>query len=412
MSDYIKNVLIGVFVLAALAASIWIILFMEPKVGDGKKILHVRFSDISGVNVGTRVNLAGRPVGEVIEIQKAPDARKEQTDPLGRVYFYLLVLRVDSSVEIYNTDSIAIQTTGLLGEKTIGIIPKAAEQGVKPKIVTNTVIYGDSIAPLEMAIHQISNVAEKMEVAIEDFDNWFMENHEELSMTVKSFGDAMKQIDTLIDNANKEQILASAKQAIDSFTASMDLVQDALQEAQDNDTMTKINTILENFAQASEFINDDGRQIAHNIAQITDDIAQGKGTLGKMVSSEDLYLRVVAIMSKVDTLMNDLNHYGLLFQYDKHWQRIRTKRANLLEALDTPTEFRSYYEKEIDDITTSLSRISTLMEKAEETNTKERIIQNTSFQCDFANLLRKLEEMLDSLKLYNEQILKTDCDHP
>lgn len=137
-------------------------------------------------------------------------------------------------------------------------------------------------------------------------------------------------------------------------------------------------------------------------------MADGKGSLGKIITSDDLYLRFVAIMSKVDTLMNDLNHYGLLFQYDKHWQRIRTKRANLLQALDTPEEFRSYYEQEMDGITTALSRISILLEKAKCPEDRQNILQNKPFQCDFADLLRKVEEMLDSLKLYNEQILESD----
>ena len=103
--------------------------------------------------------------------------------------------------------------------------------------------------------------------------------------------------------------------------------------------------------------------------------------------------------------MNDVNHYGLLFQYDKHWQRMRTKRANLIEALKTPDQFKNYFQREVDDVTTSLARISVLLEKAENAQTKEKIIQSPLFKQDFSELMRQIEDLLKSAKLYNEQLM-------
>ena len=39
MSDKIKNILIGLFTLMAIAITVAIILFLEPSIGDGKKTL-------------------------------------------------------------------------------------------------------------------------------------------------------------------------------------------------------------------------------------------------------------------------------------------------------------------------------------------------------------------------------------
>ena len=407
MSDKLKNILIGLFVIVAVIATIYIIIFLEPKVGDGGKTLRVRFSNISGINIGTRVTLAGKPVGEVVDIEEVKGARQDPTDELGRVYFYQLTLKVDSSVEVYNTDEINISTTGLMGEKSIAIIPKAPTKGVIPKNISDQIIYAQSVEPLENVIFQISNVAEKMEEAIGNFDVWFVENQDELSNAVKSFSNAMKQINQMVDSVNKEKLVASIKEATVNFSENMKLIQSSLEEIQDNEMLAKFNVILENFAEASEYINTDGTQILTNVNKITQDIAEGKGTLGKFIKQDDFYLRLISIMSKVDTLMNDVNHYGLLFQYDKSWQRIRTKRANLLEALDTPKEFKDYFETEIDTITTSLARISVLLEKAEDPKEKEKIFCSSYFQKDFANLLRQVEHLMDSLKLYNEQLIET-----
>lgn len=404
MSDKLKNALIGLFIIIALASSIYMVLFLEPQIGDGKKILRVRFSNVASINVGTQVTLAGKPVGEVIKIDEVKGAREDHTDELGRVYFFQLTLKVDSSVEIYNTDEVTIATTGLLGEKSIAIIPKAAVKGVPPKNITDQIIYAQSVEPLENIVHQISSLSERMESTIGDLDVWFVENQDELSTAVKNFGAALGQIEQMIDSVNKEKIIDSVKEAIADFSVNMKMIQASIAEFQDNEMLAKFNTILENFETASKYISTDGVELLSNMNKISQDIVSGQGTLGKFIKNDDFYLRLTTILSKVDTLMNDINHYGVLFQYDKKWQRIRTKRANLLEALQTPKEFKSYFEGEVDTITTALERISVLMDRAEE---KDKLMSSGPFQKDFADLLRQVEHLLDSLKLYNEQLVET-----
>lgn len=407
MSDQFKNILIGLFVVVAIVISVSIILFMEPKIGDGKEILHVRFSNISGVTVGTQVKLAGRPVGEVISIKEIQNAREEQTDSLGRVYFYELTLKMDSSAQVYTCDELSIKTTGLLGEKTISITPKAPPKGEKPILVKDKeIIYGKAVDPVESVLHEMAGVAKNISKAVVDFDKWFLENQNNLSDAVTSFEGAMSEIETAIATVNKEELIFSLKDSTDSFGDNMKLLRSALEEMQDNDTVGKLNIILDNFVGTSYSLNSDGRQVLANLNIITQDIADGRGTIGKLVKDSDAYLRVTAILSKVDTLMNDINHYGLLFQYDKHWQRIRTKKANLLTALKTPDEFKNYFQTETDNITTSLARLSILLEKAQNVEDKEKILNNTLFKKDFAELLRQVEELLDSVKLYNEDLVE------
>lgn len=370
MKDKLKTIYIGIFVAVALAASIYLIMFLQPVIGDGGKTLQVRFSNIANISIGTRVTLAGKPVGEVTAIDPIEGARSDVTDELGRVYFYQLTLEVDSTVEVYNTDEIVIATTGLLGEKSIAIVPKAPIKGQIPKIITNQIIYANSVEPIEKITHEISTLAEKLQGAIDDFDTWFVENEEELSFAVKSFGNAFDQINIFTGEVNQQQIAASLKIAIDGFNVNMDYMQEALQ----------------------------------NVNNITGGLVEGEGTVGKLLKSDDFYLRLAAVMNKVDTLMNDINHYGLMFQYDKHWQRIRTKKMNILERLCTPEQFKVYFENEVDNINSSLGRLNVVMEKT--ASKKDRPL----FQKDFYSFMRQVEHLLDALKLYNEDAAgKTIC---
>ena len=76
MGEQTKNMLIGIFVVAACFLIVSLILFLKPSVGDGKQTLYVRFSNINKINVGTRVMFAGKPVGEVVAIDEIYNARK------------------------------------------------------------------------------------------------------------------------------------------------------------------------------------------------------------------------------------------------------------------------------------------------------------------------------------------------
>ena len=138
MSNQLKNIMIGIFLIGAISVFVGIVFFLHPSVGDEKQTLYVRFSNINKINVGTRVLFAGKAVGEVTEINQIYHARETQpSDSLGRLFFYQLTLRVDSNVKVYNTDEISIQTSGLLGEKSIAIVPKAPPKGVTPERLTD-----------------------------------------------------------------------------------------------------------------------------------------------------------------------------------------------------------------------------------------------------------------------------------
>ncbi|NGX38691.1 MAG: hypothetical protein K1000chlam2_01868, partial [Chlamydiae bacterium] len=231
LGEQTKNMLIGAFIIVACALFVSFILFLRPSVGDEGQTLTLRFSDINNVGVGTRVLFAGRPVGEVVSIEEIPDGRKQPVDELGRVYTYQLKIKIDSGVKVYDTDEVTIQTSGLLGEKSIGIIPKAAPPGVTPILISKKPIYADSIDPLENALVQISDVAVEMERAFKLAADWLETNDEDMTAMIQ------------------------------------------------------------------------------NIKSITADISDGKGTLGKLIHEDGLYVRFNGLMTKLDTVLDDVNHY-------------------------------------------------------------------------------------------------------
>lgn len=400
MTERWKNILIGSFVAAAFAIGVLLVFFLKPTIGDGKKTIQVRFANISGINKGTRVTYAGKPIGEVVKIVQISDAREAALDKEGRVYSYQLALRYDSRFTVYETDEIAIRTTGLMGEKSIAILPKAA--AAFSPLSDNSVLYANSVDPIDNTITRIGKVAAKAEESIDRFDTWFKDNAPMLSHATASIGGAAQSFDSLLAQVHEASLVSSTKQSLDVLTDNMLLIRSALI---DDELLSRFSSLLTSLSESSNILNTEGAATLRNLDKITHNLATGSGTLGRFLKNDDFYLRLNSLMSKSETLMNDINHFGVLFQYNKTWQRSRTKRANLLRSLDTPEEFKTYFEGEIDSINTALGRISEMMNRAEQEEEKARIVQSEPFRRDFAQLLRQVEGLSDSLKLFNQDLV-------
>jgi len=369
MVDQAKNLMIGLFVLAATLVALFILFFIHPSVGDEGKLLRVRFANIDKVSIGTRVTFGGKPVGEVIAIKEIIPEADPRQEHRGYVYVYELTLAVDSSVNVYNSDEVALRTSGLLGEKSVNIAPKAPIAGKPLLLMDDQIIYADEGASVEETFKEIKDLSDKVDEALDaviESLNEIKEN-EMWAKIAGTFGN-LEEITTAL-NRPKE--------------------------------WTEIFDNISDTASNSRELTDSGKVV---LAQIRD----GEGTVGKLVMSDDLYLRFTSILSKAETTLNDVNHYGILFHLDKNWQRLRARRLNLLQRLCTPQEFRNYFNDEIDKISTSLSRVAMVLDKkGYNSMCCPNVIRDLEFSKVFSELLRRMEDVEDNLKMYNTQLNDT-----
>lgn len=360
MQDQLKNMMIGIFVITGFAIIIFMVIFLHPYSGDEGQTLRVRFTDIDKVSIGTRVTFAGKAVGEVTKISVLDEVRHEREERKGDIYVYELILAVDTNVKVYNTDKISLRTSGLLGEKSISIDPEPLKPGQKLREVNDEILFADGTGSVEDTFNEFKEVATK-------------------------------------------------------FDTVLDMVIDAMQELKDRRLWENIATTAENFSditsRTAEKWDDVEDTIANlsettvNTRDITDNIRQGNGSLGKFVSSDDFYLRTNSILAKGETLMDDMNHYGLLFHQDKGWQRLRARRLNLMQKLQCPQEFRNFFNDEVNQISTSLSRVSMVLDKSE---CYPFLMEDCEYQKVFSELMRRVESLEESLKMYNIQAMDSE----
>ncbi|MEZ5314772.1 MAG: MlaD family protein [Chlamydiales bacterium] len=389
MEDKYKAFWLGIFIIGGITVISLFILFLKPSVGDGGLILKVRFSNIDKIQRGTRVTLAGKPIGEVVDIKEVEDPQQSPADAFGNLYIFELSLQVDSALRVYSYDEIMFSTSGLLGEKSITILPKATPIGALPaQDVTQEMLFANSTDQLEQTLNQIGYLTHKLTNTVEKMDLFISDNKEDFNLALHAFSDAAKEVKKFIAHANQKNLVDSMYLGIESAIRTLDRTNQLIKEVQENNLIQYLQSNL------------------HDLHLIINRIGNGEGTLGQLIHNNSLYLQISAMIAKVNTFLNDINNYGLLFQYDKSWQRSRTNKINRMNQLRRPKDFYDYFEREIDEISVSLNRVGQIIELMEDRTIPMR---SECFANSFLELQGRIEYLRDSIKLYTEILLEDGC---
>lgn len=381
MVDQFKNMMIGIFVVAAFAIIVFMMLFLHPNFSDEGKTLRVRFADIDKITAGTRVTFAGKPVGEVVSIHEIENG--ERIEHNGIIYIYELKLAIDTLVDVYMTDIIAARTSGLLGEKSVAITPQIVNKDQPRMLVGDQILYATETGSVESTLRDFQKLSGKIELALNRVIEALNVLHK--GHMWDHLNNAVKQINAIAGELNESKIWLSASKVINN----MDSITTAINEP------SKLHTIVENASALST-----------SGVNILSRIEQGQGTLGRIIATDEFYLSTASLFSKAEVILNDINHYGLLFHQDKGWQRLRARRLNLLHTLSTPQEFRNYFNDEIDSISTALERVSMVIEEIE-CLPCHTLWEDPCYTKVYAELLRRVATLEEYLQMYNTQVV--DC---
>lgn len=389
MADQFKNLMIGLFVTAAAAIIIFVLMFLHPRIGDDGKILYARFTDIDKVTIGTRVTYGGKPVGEVIEIKEVDKERRGRADSAGQIYLYELTLRVDSGVNIFNTDEVSLRTSGLLGEKNVEITPIAPErEQILREIDPKQPIYAIETTTVEDAFKEIREVANKFDKALDSITE--IVNNARNQQIVEKIARTIENLESITGSLNNPQQWSETLANIHRLSERINVTWDSVDPA------------IKSFDIAMKHLD----EASVSFTTVGTGISEGRGTFGKLINDEEFYLRINSVLSKLETTFDDINHYGLLFHSDKGWQRLRARRLNLMQKLRTPQEFHNYFNDEIDQISTSLARVSMVLNNVNADPFCCDLLQNREYTKVFADLMRRISMLEEEVRMYNTQVVE------
>ena len=123
MKKYSKETIVGIFVFIGLVG----ITYMTVKLGnvailgDSSYSIFARFTSVSGLRVGSGVQMLGLEVGKVERMTM------NQEDQLA-----VVELKIKKDVMVYEDAMASIKTEGLIGDKYVQIDPGGAEDILPP----------------------------------------------------------------------------------------------------------------------------------------------------------------------------------------------------------------------------------------------------------------------------------------
>jgi len=130
MKKYSKETIVGIFVTAGLVC----VGYMAVKLGnvsffrEDPNVLYARFSSVSGLKVGSPIEIFGIQVGNVQKIEM--DSEKEMA---------LVQIGIKKGVKVYEDAIASIKTAGLIGDTFIKVDPGGSGDLLKPGgMITDT----------------------------------------------------------------------------------------------------------------------------------------------------------------------------------------------------------------------------------------------------------------------------------
>jgi phospholipid/cholesterol/gamma-HCH transport system substrate-binding protein len=130
MKKYSMETIVGIFV----AAGLLCVGYMAVKLGDisffgeDSLILYARFSSVSGLKVGSPIEIFGIQVGSVQKIEM--DSEREMA---------LVQMGIRKGIKVYEDANASIKAAGLIGDKFIKVDPGGSGDLLKPEgVITET----------------------------------------------------------------------------------------------------------------------------------------------------------------------------------------------------------------------------------------------------------------------------------
>ena len=316
---------VGIFVLIALI----LLFFMTLKISGVKKIkgegkvYYLKFTNVSGLVEKAKVEIAGVDSGWVEKIGLTPDG------------YAKVKIKLKPDIKIRENAKAYVRSYGFMGEKYIELFP-----GNKGKILPQ-----NSLITNTYSEKSIAEVADKISVAVDEFSK-FMKN---LNETMNGIGkNKLKDIVNNFDNFSN---------SLAQFSSNLNGILSKNQK--------KIQNMLDNFDNFSVALNrythkisplfDNANKTFKNLAQITEKINKGEGSLGKFVNDSQLYTELNDSLKNLKKISFDLAHgkgtLGKLLTDDRFYYDLKGSFEGIRKVTNLLTEGKGTLGKLLTDDT-------------------------------------------------------------
>lgn len=283
-----REIKTAILVISSILLFIWGYSFLKGRdLFNSYKTFYAVYDEVEGLAPSAPVTINGLAVGKVTSITLHNDGK------------LLVEIQVKTDFPISKTTIATIYEPGLLGGKSIALIPdfknpaeaidgQQLSTNVKPGMLSNI---GDKLSPLQTKVEKTVVTADSLLMALNNvFDRNTQENLRksiaELSVTMKEFSEAARGVNGLItDNKTK---LDGTFTNLNKATANFSKLSDSLNNANIGAAMKKLDKALT------------------NVDKIVNDVQSGKGSLGKLLKDDGMYDNLEGASLEMKQLVKDL----------------------------------------------------------------------------------------------------------
>lgn len=254
---------------------------------DNSKTFYAVYSNVGGLQTGTPVSINGYSVGKVNDIKFK--------DSSGKL---VVTFSVSNDFDFANSSIAELYDTGIIGGKGIQIRP--VFDGMPMAKSGDTLVASTKPGLTELVQQNLTPLQHKIEAAFTNADSLLINFNEVLdaktkkdlresigglNVLVKSFQSSANELNGLLVN-NKEQL---------------------------NNSVSNLNTITDNFSKLSDSLANAGlvntlKSLESTIANLDVMLAKiekGDGTIGKLMTNDELYTNLANSSKELDLLLQD-----------------------------------------------------------------------------------------------------------
>jgi phospholipid/cholesterol/gamma-HCH transport system substrate-binding protein len=269
------------------------------------------YDNVQGLNTASMVTINGYEVGKVVDITF-------NKDPLKRGEL-IVEFTVENDFEFSKNSIAKIYSASLMGGKSLAVIPSyEGDQAVPGNFLQGEIesdmfsSFGEKLNPLQAKLENVIVSADSLLVHLNNVMD--KETINNIKKSIGSFEETMSNLKNTSKTADElltdnKSTLSSAIKNAENITANFSKISDSLSSIKFNELVDKIKVTVVNLETMTEGINN------------------GKGTVGKLMNDETVYINLANATKELEELLKEVKlhpkrfvHFSLFGKKEKEYE--------------------------------------------------------------------------------------------
>ena len=276
---------------------------------------YAAYDQVSGMQEASPVVMRGVKIGTVTEII-FDSTDSEQV---------LLRLTVKKQFDIPKDSEARMASSGIMGGKMVEIVPGSSSEMLEKGDTMRSTQVPDMMEAIDPIMQQVTVLADELTVTLKALHGVVENNASNIEGMTSHMNSITGNIDQLL--TSEKEGLKRAVKGISEFSTTL-----GNNAARLDSLMANMNSFSTKLAETQVVENLD--KTLAELSTVLTEIREGDGTVGKLLSDEELYARLTQASENLSLLLADLKehpsryvHFSLFGQNEEKQQAKEAKRA-------------------------------------------------------------------------------------